>query len=703
MSGVRDKRWPVMLVLAAVAVLAYWPALQAGWIWDDDSYVTANMVIQSPDGIWRAWIPGETPQYYPLVFVSFWLQHAAHGLQPMWFHLVNVLLHVVSALLLWRLLERLEVRGAVLAAAIFALHPVQVESVAWVTERKNVLSMCFALLSVLAWLRWSQPTELRRGSGWWLSASFGLFLAAMLSKTTAAAVPVALLAIEWWKGPRLRAAVLAVAPFLVTGVSLGLFTARMEIEKVGAVGEEFERTAVERLAQASQAAWFYPYTWVWPADLMFVYPRFSQGPDGWIPWLAFAGALACGVVAVLLARRGARGPAALLAVYAAGIFPALGFLNVYPLRYAPVADHFGYVAGVAVCVGGAWLLATGWKSLASRAIASTPRVAWLGVTAMVVLLSTLWVLTWTQCLPYRDEVALWTWSIERNPHAFLAATNLASHELRNAQAALDAGDDAAFAAALQRADELATRAAGDSGGSDMPALANLAEVRRLQGRLEEALQLAVRATAKSNYPAVIWQRGRLYELTGDWSAAGRDYEWAARSDPPNPQFMRDWVRWLMGSQRLEEATREAGIMSMRLPDHARTRAEYANLLLETGQVVAARAQYRQVLRRAEPELQQMIAVRLVDAYLRAPTDPSFVAEGLQHAGELVRLTSRAEPIPLLLLARAQALSKDPLRARESLEHAEKRLESSTPELRQAAAPYLQRALEALGAPAAPNL
>ena len=155
MTG-RARLGAAALVLTAVAVVvaAYAPALAAGWIWDDDSYVWRNAVVQTPGGVLDAWVPGRTPQWYPMVFVSFWAQHALHGLDPFGYHLVNVLLHAASSLMLWRLLAALRLPGAAIAAAIFALHPMQVESVAWVTERKNVLSMAFALASVHCWLRW---------------------------------------------------------------------------------------------------------------------------------------------------------------------------------------------------------------------------------------------------------------------------------------------------------------------------------------------------------------------------------------------------------------------------------------------------------------------------------------------------------------------------------------------------------------------
>jgi hypothetical protein len=164
-----------MLLLTVLATVTYLPALQAGWIWDDDSYILDNPAVQLPEGIVHAWVPGATPQYYPLVFVSFWVQHAVHGLEPFGYHLVNLLLHLASSVLLWRLLVALRLPGALFAAALFAVHPVQVETVAWVTERKNVLSMAFSLASLLAWVRFLQDARpFSARAGWW-GASFVLF------------------------------------------------------------------------------------------------------------------------------------------------------------------------------------------------------------------------------------------------------------------------------------------------------------------------------------------------------------------------------------------------------------------------------------------------------------------------------------------------------------------------------------------------
>src|SRR5262245_4535915 len=177
--------------------LAYLPALRAGYIWDDDKYLTENPVLASVAGLLRIWVPGNTPQYYPAVFTSFWLEHALWGLRPAGYHAVNVLLHASAAVLVWRLASRLALPGAWFLAALFALHPVHVESVAWVTERKNVRSGVLYLLAALAYLRFEDerevPAEPARRPWRWYGLSFALFVLALLSKTVTCSLPAALI------------------------------------------------------------------------------------------------------------------------------------------------------------------------------------------------------------------------------------------------------------------------------------------------------------------------------------------------------------------------------------------------------------------------------------------------------------------------------------------------------------------------------
>ena len=150
----RARIWLFAMGLVLATIFAYRPVWKGGFVWDDEFYVTKNRLLTAPDGLRRIWFSLESPsQYFPLTYTSFRIERSLWGLKPIGYHWVNILLHTANALLLWRLLTVLRVPGAWLAAGIFALHPVQVESVAWITEWKNVLMAFFFLLTLLAWAR----------------------------------------------------------------------------------------------------------------------------------------------------------------------------------------------------------------------------------------------------------------------------------------------------------------------------------------------------------------------------------------------------------------------------------------------------------------------------------------------------------------------------------------------------------------------
>jgi Flp pilus assembly protein TadD len=364
------KSFAAGAALFALTTIAYAPVLSNGFIWDDDAYVTRNPTLESAAGLWRIWLePGATPQYYPLVFTSFWLERWRWGLDPAAYHAVNVVLHALNAVLLWLALRRLQVPAAWFIACLFALHPVQVESVAWITERKNVLSTTFYLAAALAYWRFALPTEDGDGAGggWgWYVAALGLFACALLSKTVACSLPAALLLVAWWKRGRVtRRDLWPLAPMFALGAAAGVFTAWLEKHHVGASGPEWALAPVERCLVAGRALWFYAAKLAWPASLTFIYPRWQIDRYAWWQYLYPATAVLVVVVLYLLRHRIGRGPVTALCFFGGTLFPALGFINVYPMRYTFVADHFQYLA----CVGLLALAgATAYRGLAGRAI-----------------------------------------------------------------------------------------------------------------------------------------------------------------------------------------------------------------------------------------------------------------------------------------------------------------------------------------------
>ncbi|ABW68214.1 tetratricopeptide repeat protein [Desulfosudis oleivorans] len=352
------SRWIQAGILAGMVLVAYLPSTDHSFIWDDDYYITHNMTLAGFSGLKRIWLePGATPQYYPLVFTSFWLEYHLFGLNPAVFHFTNILLHAANAVLVWLILARLRLPWAWPAAALFALHPVNVESVAWISERKNVLSGMFVLLSLLFLIRASlsgtggnqYPETASTNRRLSYMTSFLFFIPALLSKTVTCMMPAAFLMLVWWKNPQGggRKAV-ATLPFFLVGAAAALHTVIMEKSHVGAYGMEWAFSTIDRVLIAGRALWFYAYKLVWPANLVFIYPRWDINATVWWQYLFPVGAL--GAFILLWVTRGRLGRGALtgVAIFATALFPALGFINYYPMRYSFVADHFQYMAGIAL-------------------------------------------------------------------------------------------------------------------------------------------------------------------------------------------------------------------------------------------------------------------------------------------------------------------------------------------------------------------
>ncbi|MBL8753060.1 MAG: tetratricopeptide repeat protein [Planctomycetes bacterium] len=402
----------VLGALLLLAAIAYAPVVECGFVWDDDDYVTQNPVLRSWGGLLSIWFePRSLPQYYPLVHTTFWLEYRLWGLAPFGYHAVNVLLHAAAAFQLWRLCRQLDLRVALVPAVWFLVHPVHVESVAWVTERKNVLSLLCALWAARQWLAWHDIG----GAGHYRLGCLG-FAAALASKTVTASLPAALLVVLWWRdGTVARRAWRGALPWLVVGVAAGWFTAHLEATHVLAVDARWHLTWPERFLVAGRAPWFYLGCLVWPWDLCFNYPRWQLDVGSIAAW-AWPAATALAVAgAVALRRRWTRGPAAVLLLFGGLLVPALGFVDVYPFRYSFVADHFQYHASVPVLVGLA-------AAVVPRALAAWP---FRGVVALAALgLAANVALTALQTLAYRDLDALWQHTLARNPDSALALANL---------------------------------------------------------------------------------------------------------------------------------------------------------------------------------------------------------------------------------------------------------------------------------------
>jgi protein O-mannosyl-transferase len=319
------------LLLVVLTVAAYWPALRGGFIWDDDVHLTANPCIVGPLGFKAIWTTSSAV-YYPLVLTSFWVQHAIWGLDPLFFHIVNVLMHATCAVLLWRVLLALKVPGALFGAALWALHPVQVESVAWITELKNTQSGFFYLLAILFFLRWRRSDRDLKGSREVLSYALALLFAVMavLSKASTVMLPVVLGLCWWWKDRswHWRNAIWLV-PFLIVSVAVSAWTVWEQKFHSGALGEEWAQTGIERIAIAGKAIWFYLGKLLWPHPLIFVYPRWQIDFSEAISFLPAVAALGVGTLLWLGRNERRLRPIFFASTYfVVSLFPVLGFFNV---------------------------------------------------------------------------------------------------------------------------------------------------------------------------------------------------------------------------------------------------------------------------------------------------------------------------------------------------------------------------------------
>lgn len=443
------RLWIWVLVIVVATIFAHGQGLACGYIWDDDAYVEQNKTLRTWQGLWLIWSsPESTPQYYPLVHTTFWIEYHLWGLWPAGYHATNIFLHAICSILIGRLLVRLQVPGAWLIALFFAVHPLHVESVAWITERKNVLSGVFyflaatPLLECLGVLRnerdFSQQ-QMSPDSGvelfWknWILA-FVLFLAALLSKTVTCTLPAAALLVAWGVRGRLTwRDVKITAPF-VLGISMGMLTAYLEVTHVGATSEYVPLSFWDRLVLAGRIPWFYAWQIVWPQTLIFIYPKWlidASQPVQWLYPLATLGVL---LGTLLFRRQLGRGVFVGIAYFIGTLFPALGFFNVYPMRFSFVADHFAYLASLGIIALAGTGLTITWQA-AARRFQWPSVVPILGMGLIVALLA---FISRSQTEIYKDVWTLWSTTVQANPRATVAQANLGKLMLQkgDVQAAL---------------------------------------------------------------------------------------------------------------------------------------------------------------------------------------------------------------------------------------------------------------------------
>ncbi len=442
------REWLWALLLIPLVFIAYAQVFRAGFIWDDESHLTQNPCVVGPLGLKEIWTTTQAV-YYPLVLTTFWALHKFVGLNPLPYHILNVLMHAVSAILLWRVLRQLNVRGAWLGAALWALHPVMVQSVAWVTELKNTQSCVFYLLSILFFLKWedqggavSRPSQReatdRRSLVIALSLLF--FLLAILSKPSTVMLPIVLALCIWWRRERIqRRDFLALVPFALISAVASIWTVFEQKFHAGAIGGDWAQTRPERLIIAGKAIWFYLGKLVWPHPLIFIYPRWDVDSSKVVAYLPLLAAIAGLVALWFIHAKSGRALFFAAAYYVVSLFPVLGFFDVFFFRYSFVSDHFQYLAsmGPLALAGAAIVTAVGrFGELRKPSRADTTALQFSGNIAVVrsksfllpaipgIFLLSLVFLTWRQTAVYHDLVTLYTATLQKNPGCWMAHYNL---------------------------------------------------------------------------------------------------------------------------------------------------------------------------------------------------------------------------------------------------------------------------------------
>lgn len=495
-QGLIDAAIATAIILATI--VAYQPAMSGGFIWDDNTYIINSELNQDPHGLGRLWFSTDPVDYFPVAYSLQWLEYRAWDGDSRPYHAVNLALHCAVVVLIGLVLRRLSIPGAWIAAGLFALHPVNVESVAWIYQQRTTLPLVFALISTLAFLRFDQS-----GRVGWQAVSVAAFVLALLSKTSVVMFPFVLLGTCWWERRTIRRAdMLRVLPHFAAALVLGLVTAWFQSARAIGVTVVRDDSLITRLATAAWATWFYAYKAFVPLNLSFVYPRWVVNAASPLAWAPLAALIAAFAVLWRFRASWGRGPLAALGYYVITLLPMLGFLNIFFMKYSLVADHWQYVglAGL-MALPGAWL-----AKLVARQRAA-------GAACTVIILGGFAFLTREQSKIYANETAVWTDTAAKNRGAWIAWNNMGADLLRD-------GEFEKARPYFEKTLELNPRFS--------KAINNLAVIEAQHGNLPRAMELCQQAIAlrdegeadaRLNVGRILFLQGRPQEAVEAYRAA----------------------------------------------------------------------------------------------------------------------------------------------------------------------------------------
>lgn len=640
----RSGVWLRLALIALAVLVVYWPARHGAWLWDDQKEILRNPELRDLASLGRAWIEPQNTTYYPLTTTLLWIELHLWGDNPAGYHAVSIALHLLSALLVWRLLGRLGLRHAWWGGLLFAVHPLAVESVAWVAELKNTASLPLLLLACLQFLEFDRTD--RRGS---YAGALACFLLAMLCKTAVTMLPPLLLLHAWWSRGRIaRRDVFAAAPFFAVALALGSLTLWFEHHRAIGSWEIPAAGPTERVAIAGLALAHYLGKLFVPLGLMPVYPQWSVAELSvfdWWPWLVLAG-LAGG--SWRARARWGRHVLFALGFIVLNAAPALGFVPIAFMRYSWVADHLVYVSSigaVALAVGSAPLFAARFPAKSARG----------GVFAAAAIALTLTLLARRHAATFAGPEVFWGHALRANPQAWIAHANLGQHRLE--QRDLD-GAVAEFRAGLHLAPKIVSLhfnlgTALLQAGRPTEAVAAFEEVLRLEpgavdarvnaaaallqlGRIDAArnqLQAAL-ATAPKAYDARLLL-GECHEAQERFADAAREYAAALELRPKAGPARLKLANARYALEQLPEAAKLYEQVLAQEPANVEALTNFGGVLLQTGQPAAAAQRFESALK-LEPRNVQVLTNlatalaaqgRLAEARTRAEAalrvDPGF--------------------------------------------------------------------------------
>jgi protein O-mannosyl-transferase len=557
------------LVLLCVTGLVYTPAIRAGFVWDDDLLVTANPLLRTFGGLREIWMGGVTTDYTPLTLSTFWMEWHLWGANPLGYHVVNILLHAGSVLLLWNVLNRLAIPGAWIAALLFAVHPVNVASVAWIAERKNTLSLLFYLLAVRWFLGFSESHSRRTYALALLAAA-----CAFLCKGSTVILPAVLLLCVWWMRNRVSLAdLVSTAPFFALAAAMAWITVKFQYRLPEA--RDINVSSAFRLARAGDAIWFYLWKDLWPAHLSAVYPGWTIRPESIATYLPLILAILSMIGLWIFKARLGRGPFFAWSYFLIALLPALGFLNMSFMSQAPVADWWQHIAiiGVVASAGAccSYLIEYSGKAGSFATLGS--------VACMTVALG---YITWNEAMSYKSMELLCRQALAENPNAEIAHDNLGNVLLKQGN----------VTQAIAENEEAVRELPGNAMAHN-----NLGNDLKVSGRLDDAINEYREALRlKPNDSRFLSNLGLALEGEGRTDAALACYHQAIQITPSLPEAHASLAMAFQDRGHTDEAIHEYETALELDPDNAEAHSNLGLALFSKGRIDEAALQYRTALR-----------------------------------------------------------------------------------------------------------